>query len=90
MLPLPTHPFDTDLVRSVRAEKTPYVRFDLNDYSIPPCALGRSLTLVASPTTVRLLDGATEIARHRRGSTATSGSRIRPISKPCSNKSAGR
>ena len=67
LLPLPTHPFDTDLVRSVRAEKTPYVRFDLNDYSIPPCALGRSLTLVASPTTVRLLDGATEIARHRRG-----------------------
>jgi hypothetical protein len=28
--------------------------------------LGRALTLVASPTTVRLLDGATEIASHRR------------------------
>ena len=28
--------------------------------------MGRALTLVASPTTVRLLDGATEIASHRR------------------------
>ena len=33
---------------------------------MPPQALGRALTLVASPTTVRLLDGATEIASHRR------------------------
>ena len=33
---------------------------------MPPPALGRALTLVASPTTVRLLDGATEIAFHRR------------------------
>jgi hypothetical protein len=42
------------------------VRFDLNDYSAPPQALGRPLTLVASPVTVRLLDGSTEIASHRR------------------------
>lgn len=40
--------------------------FDLNDYSIPPEAVGRPLTLVASNTTVRILDGAVEIARHRR------------------------
>ena len=33
---------------------------------MPPQALGRALTLVASPTTVRLLDGATEIASHHR------------------------
>src|SRR5204863_8978123 len=32
----------------------------------PPRALGRALTLVASPTAVRLLDGSTEIASHRR------------------------
>jgi len=42
------------------------VRFDLNDYSIPPEAVGRPLTLMASDTTVRLLDGALEIARHPR------------------------
>jgi transposase len=66
LLPLPAHPFDTDLLRSVRSEKTIYVRFDLNDYSIPPTAVGRPLTLAASDTEVRLLDGVQEIARHRR------------------------
>lgn len=39
---------------------------DLNDYSIPPDAVGRPLTLAASDTVVRLLDGTLEIARHRR------------------------
>ena len=60
------HPFPTDRVETVRSAKTIYVRFDLNDYSIPPEAVGRSLTLVASDTVVRILDGAAEIARHRR------------------------
>jgi transposase len=66
LLPLPAHPFETALIKPVRAAKTIYVRFDLNDYSIPHRLVGRALTLVASPTTVRLLDGATEIARHVR------------------------
>ena len=35
LLPLPAHPFETDLVRAVRSGKTPYVRFDRNAYSIP-------------------------------------------------------
>ena len=42
------------------------MRFDLNDYSIPPEAVGRQLTLVASDVTVRILDGSFEIARHVR------------------------
>lgn len=66
LLTLPAHPFDTDLIRVVRSGKTIYVRFDQNDYSIPPEAVGRSLTLVASTSIVRILDGATELARHRR------------------------
>ncbi len=66
LLPLPAHPFSCDLMRTVQADKTLCVRFDLNDYSVPPRALGRALTLVASPTAVRLLDGSTEIASHRR------------------------
>lgn len=66
LLALPAHPFGADLVRTVRSGKTLYVRFDLNDYSIPPAAVGRTLTLVASPSTVRLLDGSAEIASHRR------------------------
>ncbi len=66
LLPLPAHPFETDLLLAVRSGKTLYVRFDLNDYSIPPTSVGRPLSLVASETNVRLLDGTEEIARHRR------------------------
>jgi len=66
LLPLPAHPFETDLVVAVRSDKIIYVRFDLNDYSIPPSAVGHVLTLAASDTQVRILEGACEIARHRR------------------------
>ena len=67
LLPLPVNPFVADLVRPVRQSKGIWVPFDLNHYSIPPDAVGRrSLTLVASQTTVRILDGQTEIAAHRR------------------------
>src|SRR6266496_836987 len=66
LLPLPLHLFNTDRMEEVRSRKTIYVHFDLNDYSIPPEAVGRPLTLVASDTDVRILDGAAEIARHAR------------------------
>jgi transposase len=66
LLTLPAHSFETDLLLPVRSEKTIYVRFDLNDYSIPPTAVGRTLTLSVSETTLRILDGTSEIARHRR------------------------
>ncbi|HET9529219.1 MAG TPA: IS21 family transposase, partial [Blastocatellia bacterium] len=66
LIPLPLHRFDTDLIKTVRSGKTIYVRFDLNDYSIPHSTVGRTLTLVASRDTVRLLEGAKEVARHRR------------------------
>jgi hypothetical protein len=66
LLPLPAHRFDTDLLVPVRSGKTIYVRFDLNDYSIPPAAVGRQLVLAVSESTVRILDGSQEIARHRR------------------------
>ncbi len=66
LLTLPAHPFDSDHPLPVHSKKTLYVRFDLNDYSIPPEAVGRSLTLVASDTVVRILDGAQLVARHRR------------------------
>jgi transposase len=66
LLPHPLHAFSTDLIVPVHSAKTIYVRFDLNDYSIPPEGVGRPLTLVASDTLVRILDGAAEIARHHR------------------------
>lgn len=66
LLALPLHPFNTDRIEQVHSRKTIYVHFDLNDYSIPPRAVGRPLTLVASDTEVRILDGAVEVARHHR------------------------
>lgn len=66
LLPLPQHPFEADLVKVVASGKTPYLRFDLNDYSIPHTLVGKPLTLLASETEVRILDGQVEVARHRR------------------------
>jgi transposase len=66
LLPMPVNQFDSDLLVPVRSGKTIYVRFDLNDYSIPPAAIGKQLVLAASESTVRILDGNQEIARHRR------------------------
>jgi len=67
LLPLPAHRFETDVVRSVASGKQPYVRFDLNDYSIPHDRVRMPLTLIASETAIRLVDGANdEIARHAR------------------------
>jgi transposase len=66
LLPLPAHPFETDLLKPIRSDKTIYVRFDQNDYSIPPEAVGKQLTLAASPSVVRVLVADREIALHRR------------------------
>jgi transposase len=66
LLPLPAHPFATDVLRAVASGKTPYVRFDRNDYSIPHTHVRRPVTLLASATLVRIVAGAVEIARHAR------------------------
>lgn len=66
LLPLPEHSFPTDTIRAVSSGKTPYLRFDKNDYSIPHTLIKKPLTLVASDSTVRVLDGLTEVARHDR------------------------
>jgi transposase len=66
LLPLPEHPFPCQLLRAVTSGKTPYIRFDGNDYSIPHRLIRRPLTLVVAEEVVRLLDGSTEVARHAR------------------------
>lgn len=62
----PQHPFPTDHIVTVSSHKTIYVIFDRNRYSIPPQAVGRSLTVAASDRNVRILDGATVLAAHPR------------------------
>jgi len=51
---------------AVTAGKAPYVRFDLNDYSIPHTHVRRTLTVLADPDEVRIVDGQHILARHRR------------------------
>jgi len=66
LLALPENPFPTDERIELSAHKTPYVRFDLNDYSIPHTHVNRTLTLLASLERVRILDGQALIATHSR------------------------
>jgi hypothetical protein len=66
LLALPKHPMPCARITGVSSGKTPYVRFDLNDYSIPHTLVKRPLTLVAEEQTVRLLDGDTVVAQHAR------------------------
>lgn len=62
LLERPGDRFPTDEIKVVSAGKTPYVRFDLNDYSIPPTCVSRSLTVCATPDPGRILDAQAVIA----------------------------
>ena len=66
LLPLPANPFPTEERVAVKAGKTPYVRFDRNDYSIPHDRVQRTLTVLATPTAVRIVEGAAVLATHLR------------------------
>ena len=66
LLTLPANPFPTEERVEVRVAKTPYVRFDRNDYSVPHKYVRMTLTVMASPERVRVLDGAQVVATHER------------------------
>ena len=66
MLALPDEPFPTEERVAVHVGKTPYVRFDLNDYSIPHTHVRRTLLVLASLETVRIFDGNVLVASHPR------------------------
>jgi transposase len=66
LLPVPATCAPVALVQPTASGKTPYVRFDTNDYSIPAELVRKSLTLVATHDVVRVLDGNVEVARHAR------------------------
>jgi transposase len=66
LLPLPEHPFECERVLVRHSGKTPYLRFEGNDYSIPPALVKKPLTLVATPTEIRILDGFLEVSRFAR------------------------
>jgi transposase len=66
LLGLPDNPFPADERNEVRAGKTPYVRFDRNDYSIPHTHVRKTLVVSASLDAVRVLDGTECLATHAR------------------------
>ena len=66
LLALPEHEFALGERVAVVVGKTPYVRFDLNDYSVPHTHVRRTLAVLADEQTVRILEGSFELARHAR------------------------
>lgn len=66
LLTLPNDAYSTIERVEVEVGKTPYVRFDLNDYSVPHTHVRRSLVVLATPETVRVMDGLDEVAVHER------------------------
>jgi transposase len=66
LLPLPANPYPTEERVAVTAGKTPYVRFDSNDYTVPHTYVRRDLEVVATLDTVRVLDGNEVVATHAR------------------------
>lgn len=66
LLPLPKDPFPAHDRVEVEVGKTPYVRFDLNDYSVPHDRIQRTLVVLADLETVRVVDGNEVIATHVR------------------------
>ena len=66
LLSLPDNPFPAEERLEVSVSKTPYARFDLNDYTVPHTHVRRTLTVLATLDTVRILDGQELIATHVR------------------------
>ncbi|MCK6481707.1 MAG: IS21 family transposase [Planctomycetaceae bacterium] len=66
LLPLPENPFPTAERLAAAVGKTPYVRFDGNDYSVPHDRVRRTLTVLATEDTVRVIDGTHVVATHSR------------------------
>lgn len=66
LIGLPENPFPTEERREVHVQKTPYVRFHGNSYSVPHTLVQQVLVVMANLDTVRILNGAEEVARHPR------------------------
>jgi hypothetical protein len=66
LLALPENPFPTEERIEVSVGKSPYARFDLNDYTVPHTHVNRTLSVLATLDTVRILEGSHVLAIHRR------------------------
>ncbi len=66
LLALPATSFPSEEIVEAAVGKTPYVRFEGNDYSVPHEKTRRILTVAASETMVRILEGIQVVATHAR------------------------
>lgn len=66
LIKLPNNPFPTEERTEVSVGKTPYIRFDCNDYSIPHDHVRCKLTVIATVNKIFILDKSTIIAQHIR------------------------
>lgn len=66
LLTLPDNPYPTHERVEVCVGKTPYARFDLNDYSLPHTQVRRTVTVCATLSTVSILEGVKVLATHPR------------------------
>jgi transposase len=66
LLALPDNPFPCEEREETTVRRWPYVRFDLNDYSVPYTYVRRAVVVHATLEGVRIVDGTTVIATHPR------------------------
>jgi transposase len=66
LIPLVGEAFPTDERQEAKVPKSPYVRFDRNDYSVPPELVGERVSVLASDHRVRILREGKEICVHPR------------------------
>lgn len=66
LLQLPDVSYPLQMNEIVKVGKTPYVRFDLNDYSVPHKFVRKVLTVFANQDVVTIIDGNNIIAKHPR------------------------
>ena len=66
LLALPDNPFPCEEREQIDVRRSPYVRFDLNDYSVPHTCVRRSVEVHATLEWVRVLDGIKIVATHPR------------------------
>jgi transposase len=66
LLALPEDPFPCEEREETTVRRQPYVRFDLNDYSVPHTYVRRAVVVYATAECVRIVHGTTVIATHAR------------------------
>jgi len=66
LLELPATDYALGQRQEVSVAKTPYVRFDWNDYTVPHTHVQRDLSVLADEQRVRIFEGITEVASHPR------------------------